>query len=660
MAKITFRGIGLQNLGPFKRRQYLDLRTGINKPIVLVQALNGSGKTTLLTALQVVLYGTKLYGNGRGREYEQLMLGLQRRDAEGDARIDLDLRAEGQGEIDDFTVSRSWSVQGGKLHEKLVVHRDGALDAQLTEEWDAYLDGLLPAELVQLFLFDGEKIEALANPATLPDMLRRATEAFLGIGGIDALAKDLVAAERRSLLKGRHNNPKYDAAKIHLNTLELQRAQLETELPRLAAECASKQILVDQSKRALENFQARGERSGLTAYEGAAALRAEEQQASQNLARARDRVREALANPWSALARLGSLWTDYELLHDQEKDIRTAQYLIEAIKKRDDRIIQALCNSISADALGTVRKVLTRDQETYLASNGRILRLVSSELPSEARLKIDASMEQLNAAVKDLEVAQADLVNLERRLAGIPDGEQIADLLSQLQSHSAKLALGEAQLIHDIKLYQAALASKAHLDTRIGAATETLRKDFGGFAHEAKSLETSHRAREVLSLFKNRLLASKAHWLSKMITSEFASLMRKRMLISQVRIHPDTYQVTIVVTDGYELPMERLSAGERQLLAIAVLSALIRERKGQFPVAVDTPLARLDKQHRRTLVHHFFSKISHQVMVLSTDEEVDDALLSEVMPSMSQSYVLEFSDDNRSTTVLNQAEGYTT
>jgi DNA sulfur modification protein DndD len=659
MAKITFRGIGLQNLGPFKRRQYLDLRTGINKPIVLVQALNGSGKTTLLTALQVVLYGTKLYGNGRGREYEQLMLGLQRRDAEEDARIDLDLRAEGQGEIDDFTVSRSWSNQGGKLNEKLVVHRDGALDSQLTEEWDSYLDGLLPAELVQLFLFDGEKIEALANPATLPDMLRRATEAFLGIGGIDTLSKDLVAAERRSLLKGRDNNPKYDAAKIHLNTLELQRAEIETELPRLAAECASTQILVDQSKRALENFQARGERSGLTAYEGAAALRAEEQQARQNLARARDRVRDALANPWSALARLGSLWKDYESLHDQEKDIRTAHYLLEAIKKRDERIIEALCNSISADALGTVRKVLTRDQETYLVSNERILRLVSSELPSEARLKIDASREQLNAAVKDLEVAQADLVKLERRLAGIPEGEQIADLLSQLQSHSAKLALGEAQLIHDTKLYQAALASKAHLDTRIGVATETLRKDFGGFAHEAKSLETSHRAREVLSLFKNRLLASKAHWLSTMITSEFALLMRKRMLISQVRIHPDTYEVTILVTDGYELPMERLSAGERQLLAIAVLSALIRERKGQFPVAVDTPLARLDKQHRRTLVHHFFSKISHQVMVLSTDEEVDDALLSEVMPSMSQSYVLEFSDDNRSTTVLNQAKGNT-
>ena len=66
-------------------------------------------------------------------------------------------------------------------------------------------------------------------------------------------------------------------------------------------------------------------------------------------------------------------------------------------------------------------------------------------------------------------------------------------------------------------------------------------------------------------------------------------------------------------------------------------------------MVVDTPLARLDKRHRRSLVQRFFSKISHQVLVLSTDEEVDEALLAEVAPSMSKSYSLEFSDDSRST-----------
>jgi DNA sulfur modification protein DndD len=652
MAKLTFLGIALQNLGPFRERQHLDLRTTSDKPIVLVQALNGSGKTTLLTSLQVVLYGAKLYGNGRSREYEQLMLGLLRNDAEGDARIDLALRLEAHGEVDEFTVSRRWTVAGGKLQETLAVLREERPDLRLTEEWDDFLDNLLPAELVQLFLFDGEKIEALANPATLPEMLRRATEAFLGIGGIDSLGKDLIAVERRALVQGRDKNPKYEAARAAHRDLELQYAKLESELPGLTAARASTQVRVDQLQRALQSFQARGERSGLAAYESAAALRINEQHAISQLEQARVQVRDALANPWSALARLGPLWQDYERLYEQEQETRTAQHLLEAIQKRDQRILQKVGNSIPVDALSTLSRLLKQDQQSYQEAACRPMHLGLAEAPGEARAKIDAAKQQLKAGHLALEKAENDLAAAQRRLAAVPQGEQVADLLGQLQAHSAALALAEAQLAQETRALEDARSQLAYVDTRIKTAAEAIRKDFGGLEHEVKAVDASQRARDVLTMFKDRLLASKAQWLSTMITAEFAALMRKRKLVSRVQVNPSTYDVTIVAPDGHELPMARLSAGERQLLAISVLSALIRERKGQFPVAVDTPLARLDKRHRRTMVQRFFAKISHQVLVLSTDEEVDDDLLTEVMPSMSQSYVLEFSDETRSTQAL--------
>lgn len=656
MAKVTFLGIAIQNLGPFKEHQYIDLRTKSSKPIVLVKALNGSGKTTLLTALQVVLYGVKLFGNGRSRDYEQLLLGLQRRDADGDAGVELDLRLEGHGEVDEFTVSRRWTLGSGKLHEAFTVLRGGVPDLQLTEEWGAFLDDLLPAELVQLFLFDGEKIEALANPAILPDMLRRATEAFLGVGGIDSLSKDLVAVERRTLVHGRDRSPKYEAAKALLNELELQRASVEADLPRLMADCAATQNRVDQLQRTLQRFQARGERSGLAAYESAATLRAEEQQARKALDLARGRLREALANPWSALDRLGSQWIDYEKKFEEEQRTRTAQHLLGVIQERDRRVIKKVESVIPSEAVVALRQVLTQDQQAYCDAADRPLHLVSAEAPSEARPKIASAKQHLDSMVQALDLARNELSAAERRLACVPQGEQVADLLAQLKARSSALTLAEVQLAQETKAHQDALALKAHLDLRVAAATETLRKDFGGLAHEAKAVEASQRARDVLSLFKDRLLASKAHWLSTMITAEFAALMRKRKLVGRVFVHPDTYAVTIITPDGHELPMARLSAGERQLLAIAVLSALIRERKGQFPVAVDTPLARLDKRHRRTLVQRFFARISHQVMVLSTDEEVDDDLLTEVTPNMSRSYILEFADDTRSTHVRSMYE----
>ena len=97
--------------------------------------------------------------------------------------------------------------------------------------------------------------------------------------------------------------------------------------------------------------------------------------------------------------------------------------------------------------------------------------------------------------------------------------------------------------------------------------------------------------------------------------------------------------------------MERLSAGERQLLAIAVLSALIRERKGQFPVVDDTPLARLDRTHREALIKRFFAKVSHQVLVLSTDEEVEGSVYEAMSKYTSKAYQIEYSDVSRSSTV---------
>lgn len=650
MAKVTFLGIGIQNLGPFRERQYLDLQTTAGKPIVLVRALNGSGKTTLLTSLQIVLYGAKVFGNGKGSEYEQLLRGLQRSDAQGKARIDLDLRLEAHGEIDDVTVSREWTVSNSRFVEQLNIHRAGECDAQMTDEWDEFLDGILPAELAQLFLFDGEKIESLANPSTLPEMLKRATEAFLGIGGIDTLFKDLVAVERRTLLKSKGDSLEFEGAQQELQKLAQHRTELDEKLDVLKQSVASANELVDAERKVLARFTAGAERSGLASFEKASELRAEEQLARQRLAEAQGQVREALTDPWSAMSKLGGLWERYAALWEEEQDTRAAKHLLGEIVKRDQRILKKVSSAVPAEALSAFKTALTQDAKNYKDAADRSLVLVTAEPPAQAQVKIDSAQTRYVAALATLEAAQTALTTCERKLAGIPQGEQIAELLAQMQQHSATLAGAEAQLAAVTAQYDEHANSRVYIEARVVATTERLSKEFRGLAHEGRAMEAAQRSRAVLALFKDRLLASKAQWLADMITSEFAELMRKRKLFSRVNVDPATYAVSIIAPDGYELPMSRLSAGERQLLAIAVLSALIRERKGQFPVVVDTPLARLDRTHRRALIQRFFSRISHQVMVLSTDEEVEGDIFDEMSRFTSQAYLLEFSDETRSTT----------
>jgi len=647
MSKVTFKGIGVQNLGPFRERQYLDLQVQPSRPIILVKALNGSGKTTLLTCLQVALYGAKALGTSRTSDYEQLIRGLHRQDAKGSARIDLDLRIEADGECDDITISREWILSESKLSERLTVQRDGSQDFQMCEEWDEYLDNILPAELVQLFLFDGEKIEALANPKTLPDMLRRATEAFLGIGGIDSLTKDLMAVERRALLHAKEVSSDYEAAREELAELERQHLMIEEAVDILSQKLPCAQELFENARAAYKRFSAEAQRSGLAAYEQAAKIRAAEQDARLRVNETANAVREALADPLTPLANVGELWKCYKALWNEEREAKASKQLMAEIERRDGRILRELTSQVSASSLTAVKQVLAADSKRYMAIASKALVLSDSQDPQMMEPQVSAAAKRYQSAVKQLEAARAHLADMERKVAAIPHGEQLAEMLAELEVRAAAQSKAEAQFASIQQQQTDHQSNRTHLSNRLNASRMRMSREFRGQALDLKAISAGQRTRSVLSVYKDRLLASKATWLSKMITEEFRGLMRKQRLITSVHVDPDSYAVSIVGAEGHELPMERLSAGERQLLAVAVLSALIRERKGRFPVVVDTPLARLDRTHREALIRRFFAKVSHQVMVLSTDEEVEGSVYDEMSKYTSAAYLIEYSDEHR-------------
>ena len=103
--------------------------------------------------------------------------------------------------------------------------------------------------------------------------------------------------------------------------------------------------------------------------------------------------------------------------------------------------------------------------------------------------------------------------------------------------------------------------------------------------------------------------------------------------------------------DGKPLALDRLSAGERQLLATSLLWGLAKASGRPLPTIIDTPLGRLDSSHRRHLLDRYFPVASHQVVLLSTDEEVDEASLARLKPFVGRSYTLTFDERTHSTTI---------
>jgi DNA sulfur modification protein DndD len=117
-------------------------------------------------------------------------------------------------------------------------------------------------------------------------------------------------------------------------------------------------------------------------------------------------------------------------------------------------------------------------------------------------------------------------------------------------------------------------------------------------------------------------------------------LLHKADLVRGLKIDPNSYAATLTGNDGRALPFDRLSAGERQLLATAMLWGLARASGRPIPTIIDTPLGRLDSSHRRNLVDRYFPFASHQVILLSTDEEIVGSYYDAIAPNVARSYLL--------------------
>jgi DNA sulfur modification protein DndD len=70
---------------------------------------------------------------------------------------------------------------------------------------------------------------------------------------------------------------------------------------------------------------------------------------------------------------------------------------------------------------------------------------------------------------------------------------------------------------------------------------------------------------------------------------------------------------------------------------------------------VDTPLGRLDSKHRDKLIKHYFPEASEQVILLSTDTEVDEDFYQAIEHKVSHAFEIEF---NQHTNCSTLREGY--
>ena len=133
-------------------------------------------------------------------------------------------------------------------------------------------------------------------------------------------------------------------------------------------------------------------------------------------------------------------------------------------------------------------------------------------------------------------------------------------------------------------------------------------------------------SRKVLRRLKtitDRIKIEKKYSLEKSILLGLNSLMHKSNFIEKVNIeiHQDYLEIHLIDDNGQTIDKESMSKGEQQLYATSILKSLVEESGISFPVFVDSPLQKFDKEHSKNIIQKFYPKISKQVVLFPLVEK---------------------------------------
>ena len=150
-----------------------------------------------------------------------------------------------------------------------------------------------------------------------------------------------------------------------------------------------------------------------------------------------------------------------------------------------------------------------------------------------------------------------------------------------------------------------------------------------------------------LTTFLFELKAKRKYSLEKKIMAGIDVLMHKSDFIHNVRIdlRDDIIEIELLDKAGDIISKEKLSKGEQQLYATAILNALVEESGIEFPVFIDSPLQKFDSIHSRNIITKFYPSVSKQVVIFPLlGKELSEDEYNELLPNVNRVYVIENKD----------------
>jgi len=647
------------------------------KNITIISGNNGYGKTSFLTSLIWCLYGKlmadvddkykkEIFESGGYLKYCEKSLNRNHLHTAGKEEVKSGLFFSVSIVLsnifipaipcDRIQITRKHHIKTGQeTLDVLLDHRVNELTKELGPEIFIN-DFILPREIAKFFFFDAEKIVSLAEMRSVEEkrQLSRAYSEVLGIKKYEDLKNNLEKIRLKlrkntELEKDRNKLAELDTA---IGKSEKLYEYYEGKINSLTEDLARKKL---DSDKCQERLIREGSTITIEELKELRQLQANTQEESKMI---KEQVADLMDFAPFALAfnKLNAVYEQLQLeaeMHEQElskifldtklhkirNELARQQPELKIKKEVADQVFALIQNTLLETSANTNSKSLLNfssdEWSNFVAIRDNLKQSYSKRLKDLSQsLKINQSTNSIiNNKLRDAETKENDIVIREIRKEKMGHEKEIARIEDELISNKAKLINLNNERGQQRKLM-------TELTKRVVVEETDRLKD-----------EYASRLISELSIFIQSLKEQKKNSLEEKILAALHKLMHKADFIHKVEVlvNEDLIDIELLDQKGNLINKDGLSKGEQQLYATALLKALVEESNIRFPLFVDSPLQKLDKQHARNIVTEFYPTISEQVVLFPLlEKELSNDEYSWLIKRVNKVYLIEHLDKNGS------------
>lgn len=660
----------IENLGLFYGRQIFNLRpessNGHFKPIILIGGKNGVGKTTLFEAVRLCLYGSSLYGNRlRKGDYENYLserihhiVGSSLQPS--NAAVEVEFEYSHLGKIDKYSVRRSWQRRDSKIIENLKINKNGELLNDIeVDQWQDFLNELIPPGVSQLSFFDGEKIQQLADDRENNLHLKDSFKSLLGLDLVERLQADLGIYTTRNL-----KEIGLDEVEDKVAELQNEQKDLEELLDRAHQDRAQKQSQFEQILGEIERQELKIASEGGAFANKRNELKLIRTKLDTQIETVKNHIRELCANllPFAITPKFCQILKNHLIEEEKHQKWKVVQVTLDAkIKELDQKLLSsALLDDLEIPD-STKQTIITRTSEVINSTlipfdnlqNFKPIHQLSQLEQQKILVWIDQSLEnvpnQLLKYTQKFERLIRKRQSVENSLCSAPDDDVLNPLVQRLNELNKEIGQLQEQIrTRDNEIHQ--------IEFKLQDCLRSLKVEFEKLENRAElssKLNLASKVQTILKEYVLQLQQEKINELSEAFLTCFNRLSRKGKVIQKIEVNVDDFSIVLYDLGGKPFPKQQLSAGEKEIYAISMLWALTQTSGRPLPFIIDTPLGRLDSDHRESLIMDFFPNASHQMIVFSTDTEINKQYFKSLLPYIARLYHLEYSPEEGRTKISN-------